>query len=81
MQNKLKENKSKFYPEVESSPDFAKLEERVLEFWKENDTFKKSIDQRPAKIDGVARQKAVPALSSPEASDPSRRLENRSGVI
>lgn len=31
---------------VSSKIDFAKMEERVLEFWKENGTFQKSIDQR-----------------------------------
>ena len=33
---------------VESVPDFAKIEEKVLDFWKKNKIFEKSIKQRPA---------------------------------
>ncbi len=33
---------------VSSKVDFAKMEEGILEFWAENDTFKKSITSRPA---------------------------------
>ena len=29
-------------------PDLPKLEEEVLEFWKKDQTFEKSVDQRPA---------------------------------
>ncbi|MEX0684045.1 MAG: isoleucine--tRNA ligase [Dehalococcoidia bacterium] len=32
---------------VDSRQSFPKLEEEVLEFWKEHDTFKKSVEQRP----------------------------------
>jgi isoleucyl-tRNA synthetase len=31
---------------IEPSPSFPKIENRVLEFWKQDDTFKYSIDQR-----------------------------------
>ncbi len=33
---------------VESVPDFAKIEENILEFWKKNKVFEKSVEQRPA---------------------------------
>lgn len=36
----------KYYPEVEASPDIAKIEKKILEFWKKNDLFKKSIENR-----------------------------------
>lgn len=42
----------KYYPEVTSSPDFAKMNKRILEFWKKESTFQKSIDNRPKEIDG-----------------------------
>lgn len=34
------------YPQVNPNPDFAALEEGILQFWKENNTFQRSIDQR-----------------------------------
>lgn len=37
---------NKFKP-VESLPNFSKLEEEVLEFWKKDDTFRKSVEERP----------------------------------
>jgi isoleucyl-tRNA synthetase len=33
---------------VDTRQSFPKLEEEVLRFWKENDTFRKSVEQRPA---------------------------------
>ncbi len=36
------------FPKVNQKQSFPELEEKVLAFWKENDTFQKSIDQRPA---------------------------------
>ena len=33
---------------VNNKVNFAQMEEGILEFWKKNDTFKKSIEQRPA---------------------------------
>lgn len=43
---------SKHYPlhragDVVASPSFPKIEEEILQYWKENDTFKKSVEQRP----------------------------------
>ena len=39
---------SKHYPlhragDVVASPSFPKIEEEILQYWKENDTFKKSV--------------------------------------
>ncbi len=41
----------KYYPEVEANPDIAAIEKKILEFWKKNDLFKKSVEERPAKED------------------------------
>jgi isoleucyl-tRNA synthetase len=38
---------------VPSSPKFPEIEERVLEYWKQDDTFQASIDQRDAGEDGA----------------------------
>ncbi len=35
------------FPKVNPKQSFPEVEEKVLAFWKENDTFQKSIDQRP----------------------------------
>jgi isoleucyl-tRNA synthetase len=45
-------SKQKFYPDTESSPDFPKMEEEVLNFWKNENVFQKSIDNRPATNEG-----------------------------
>jgi isoleucyl-tRNA synthetase len=37
---------TKYYPEVQANPDLVKEEERMLEFWKAEDVFQKSIDSR-----------------------------------
>ena len=34
------------FPNISNQVDFPKLEEEILAFWKENDTFEKSLDQR-----------------------------------
>lgn len=44
------------YPEVQPNPDFPKIEEQVLARWAKDETFKKSIEQRPALLD--AQQEA-----------------------
>ncbi len=36
------------FPKVNPKQSFPALEEEVLKFWKENDTFKKSVENRPA---------------------------------
>lgn len=33
------------YPDVNPNPDFARLEEDILHFWKENRTFERSVEQ------------------------------------
>lgn len=40
---------TKHYPELEANPNFAALEEGVLQFWKENQTFEKSVANRAEK--------------------------------
>ena len=34
------------YNPVDSKADFPKQEEKILKFWEENETFKKSVSQR-----------------------------------
>ncbi len=34
------------YPAVEPKPDFAQIEQKILAFWKENQTFERSVEQR-----------------------------------
>jgi isoleucyl-tRNA synthetase len=40
---------TKYYPELAANPDFAKLEEGILQFWKENGIFEQSVEARPEK--------------------------------
>jgi isoleucyl-tRNA synthetase len=40
---------TKHYPELDANPDFAKLEEGILQFWKENGIFEQSVRTRPEK--------------------------------
>ncbi|MBN8531611.1 MAG: isoleucine--tRNA ligase [Alphaproteobacteria bacterium] len=40
---------TKYYPDVDSSPSFPKIEEEVLRFWKEQKVFEKSVESRPRK--------------------------------
>ncbi|HEY1279560.1 MAG TPA: class I tRNA ligase family protein, partial [Acidimicrobiales bacterium] len=41
------------YPTVEPQPKFPELEERILEFWRVDGTFRASIDNRPAAENGA----------------------------
>ena len=41
-------NKNKYYPDIDPNPDFPKIEETVLERWKTEHTFERSIDNRKA---------------------------------
>ena len=41
------------YPEVEPSPDFPRLELAVLERWRKQRIFERSVEQRPAGPDGA----------------------------
>ncbi|HLH45962.1 MAG TPA: class I tRNA ligase family protein, partial [Acidimicrobiales bacterium] len=40
------------YPDVPSSPRFPALEEEILASWEEGDTFRRSVEARPAGEDG-----------------------------
>ncbi len=42
----------KYYPDVEANPDFSKIEERILAKWKSENTFKTSVNDRPALLNG-----------------------------
>lgn len=39
--------KPKYYPDVESNVNFPKLEEQILQYWKDSNVFKKSVDNPP----------------------------------
>ena len=41
----------KYYPEVSANPDFPKIEEKIISFWKKDAVFEKSVSEHPAKID------------------------------
>src|SRR5271167_3022178 len=41
-----------YYPNVEANPDFAKIEERILEDWKKEGVFAASVENREAVSDG-----------------------------
>lgn len=44
---------TKHYPDIDANPNFAALEEGILDFWKKDDAFKQSVDNRPhTKPDG-----------------------------
>ena len=36
----------KHYPEIKSNVDFPEIENEILKYWKENDIFQQSIDNR-----------------------------------
>lgn len=40
--------KKKVYQEVPNQPDFGQLEEQILAIWQQEDTFRRSVHQRPA---------------------------------
>jgi len=37
---------TKHYPDIDPNPDFPKLEEEILAFWKQDGTFRKSVEAR-----------------------------------
>ena len=41
------------YPPVDPSPSFPKLEERIVARWHAENTFQRSVEQRPAGVDGA----------------------------
>ena len=44
--------KKHYYPEVEASPDFPKLEEKTLAFWQKENVFTASVEGHPAQKNG-----------------------------
>ena len=44
---------TKHYPELDANPNFAALEDAILKFWHENNTFEKSVTNREGKPDYV----------------------------
>jgi isoleucyl-tRNA synthetase len=42
----------KNYPDVGSSPNFAQISKLVLNFWKRDNVFEKSVESRPKRLDG-----------------------------
>lgn len=40
---------TKHYPELDANPNFAKLEEGILDFWKRERVFERSVEARPEK--------------------------------
>jgi len=41
----------KYYPEASSNPDFPKIEENIIAFWKKEGVFEKSVSEKSAKKD------------------------------
>ncbi len=46
--------KDTFYPQIQSDTDFVKLEEQVLDFWRNEQVFEASVDERAEQIDGAS---------------------------
>lgn len=44
-------DKKKYYRDAVANPDFPAMERQILAFWKENNTFQRSVKERPAKKD------------------------------
>jgi isoleucyl-tRNA synthetase len=44
--------KTKHYPEIQSNVEFPEIENEILKYWKENNIFQKSIDNRESIKDG-----------------------------
>jgi isoleucyl-tRNA synthetase len=44
--------KKQYYPQATGNPDFPKIEEEVLKFWREEGAFEKSVENRPSNKDG-----------------------------
>ena len=44
--------KVKHYPEIQAKADFPAIERDVLAYWHEDDTFRKSVERRPAGENG-----------------------------
>ncbi|SMF18578.1 Isoleucyl-tRNA synthetase [Tistlia consotensis] len=44
------------YPEVESSPSFPAIETEILAYWEQERIFERSVEERPAKVDGASNE-------------------------
>ena len=38
---------TKYYPDIDSNPDFAKISNDMLKFWQEQNVFVQSVESRP----------------------------------
>ena len=45
-----------YYPEVNPNPDFAKVEEGVLAYWEKEKLFARSVENRPATVQGHSNE-------------------------
>ena len=52
MNSPVNDKVSKHYPDVDANPDFAKLEEQIVDFWQKDGTFAKSVENHPAQLNG-----------------------------
>ncbi len=48
----MNNTKNTYYPEVEPNPDFPKIEEKILGYWKKENLFSASVENRPAEKNG-----------------------------
>jgi isoleucyl-tRNA synthetase len=48
--------KKEIYKQIDANPDFAKVENEILKFWKENKIFETSVEDRPSKLDGKSNE-------------------------
>lgn len=44
------------YPEVDSSPSFPTMEKEILAHWQREKIFERSVDNRPARLDGASNE-------------------------
>ena len=44
------------YPKIESNPSFPAIEKDVLEYWRRERIFEKSVENRPSVIDGKTNE-------------------------
>ncbi len=48
--------KKKYYPDIEASPDFPAIEEKILDYWQQEQVFAASVKERPAKQSGKSNE-------------------------
>lgn len=59
--------KTKYYPEIQAKADFPALEQEILNYWRADDTFKKSVANRAAGEKGSNEYVFMTALRLPTA--------------